>query len=100
MLRFVFVFKYLFVCRLFFNYTTFFFVLFYCFPFFSLGHSLGYGFVNYLNPSDADRAISTLNGLRLQSKTIKVTCNKVFYNSQTKDVMLYNSPVAPVLSAN
>ncbi|XP_016365588.1 ELAV-like protein 1-B [Sinocyclocheilus rhinocerous] len=36
------------------------------------GHSLGYGFVNYLNPSDAERAISTLNGLRLQSKTIKV----------------------------
>ncbi|KAJ0008624.1 hypothetical protein NQD34_016039 [Periophthalmus magnuspinnatus] len=37
------------------------------------GHSLGYGFVNYVNPSDAERAISTLNGLRLQSKTIKVS---------------------------
>lgn len=48
------------------------------FPFFSLGHSLGYGFVNYVNASDAERAINTLNGLRLQSKTIKVTCNKVF----------------------
>ncbi len=45
---------------------------------FSLGHSLGYGFVNYVNPSDAERAINTLNGLRLQSKTIKVTCKEVF----------------------
>lgn len=86
MLRFVFVLKYLFVCR-FLKHIQPFFVLFYCFPFFSLGHSLGYGFVNYVNPSDADRAISTLNGLRLQSKTIKVTCYKVFYNSQTKAVM-------------
>lgn len=39
----------------------------------SLGHSLGYGFVNFVNHIDAERAISTLNGLRLQSKTIKVT---------------------------
>jgi RNA recognition motif-containing protein len=36
------------------------------------GHSLGYGFVNYVTAKDAERAISTLNGLRLQSKTIKV----------------------------
>ncbi|CAG14273.1 unnamed protein product, partial [Tetraodon nigroviridis] len=36
------------------------------------GHSLGYGFVNFVNPSDAVRAINTLNGLRLQSKTLKV----------------------------
>uniref|UniRef100_A0A8C6LPC9 ELAV like RNA binding protein 1 n=1 Tax=Nothobranchius furzeri TaxID=105023 RepID=A0A8C6LPC9_NOTFU len=40
------------------------------------GHSLGYGFVNFVNHSDAERAISTLNGLRLQSKTIKVTCSR------------------------
>lgn len=38
----------------------------------SIGHSLGYGFVNYVTAKDAERAISTLNGLRLQSKTIKV----------------------------
>lgn len=37
-----------------------------------LGNSLGYGFVNFVNASDAERAISSLNGLRLQSKTIKV----------------------------
>lgn len=39
---------------------------------FSTGHSLGYGFVNYVTAKDAERAINTLNGLRLQSKTIKV----------------------------
>ena len=58
--------------------TQTFVILFCCFPFFSLGHSLGYGFVNFVNPSDAERAISTLNGLRLQSKTIKVTCHQMF----------------------
>lgn len=42
------------------------------FPFFSLGQSLGYGFVNYIDPKDAEKAINTLNGLRLQTKTIKV----------------------------
>lgn len=96
MLRFAFVYLFAGFFELY-NVFLFYFIVF---LFFSLGHSLGYGFVNYLNPSDADRAISTLNGLRLQSKTIKVTCNKVFYNSQTKDVMSYNSPMAPVLSAN
>ncbi|XP_074599218.1 ELAV-like protein 3 isoform X3 [Brevipalpus obovatus] len=37
------------------------------------GQSLGYGFVNYLRPDDAEKAINTLNGLRLQNKTIKVS---------------------------
>ncbi|KAL3868705.1 hypothetical protein ACJMK2_041478 [Sinanodonta woodiana] len=37
------------------------------------GQSLGYGFVNYKHPHDADKAIATLNGLRLQNKTIKVS---------------------------
>lgn len=37
-----------------------------------LGQSLGYGFVNYQRQEDADKAINTLNGLRLQNKTIKV----------------------------
>lgn len=39
----------------------------------SLGQSLGYGFVNYIDPKDAEKAINTLNGLRLQTKTIKVS---------------------------
>ncbi|XP_068608542.1 ELAV-like protein 1a isoform X2 [Brachionichthys hirsutus] len=54
------------------------------------GHSLGYGFVNYVNHSDADKAISTLNGLRLQSKTIKVSYARP--SSDTiKDANLYIS---------
>ena len=36
------------------------------------GQSLGYGFVNYHRADDAAKAIQTLNGLRLQNKTIKV----------------------------
>uniref|UniRef100_UPI00398E9C5C ELAV-like protein 2 isoform X1 n=2 Tax=Pristiophorus japonicus TaxID=55135 RepID=UPI00398E9C5C len=36
------------------------------------GQSLGYGFVNYVDPKDAEKAINTLNGLRLQTKTIKM----------------------------
>lgn len=36
------------------------------------GQSLGYGFVNYHSTDDASKAIQTLNGLRLQNKTIKV----------------------------
>ena len=36
------------------------------------GQSLGYGFVNYQRQEDAAKAIQTLNGLRLQNKTIKV----------------------------
>ena len=39
------------------------------------GQSLGYGFVNYVDPKDAEKAINTLNGLRLQTKTIKVRVN-------------------------
>ncbi|XP_043189800.1 ELAV-like protein 1 isoform X4 [Amphibalanus amphitrite] len=37
------------------------------------GQSLGYGFVNYHKIEDAEKAINTLNGLRLQNKTIKVS---------------------------
>ncbi|XP_055680478.1 ELAV-like protein 3 isoform X2 [Lutzomyia longipalpis] len=37
------------------------------------GQSLGYGFVNYHQKDDAEKAINTLNGLRLQNKTIKVS---------------------------
>ncbi|TWW53333.1 ELAV-like protein 1 isoform X1 [Takifugu rubripes] len=54
------------------------------------GHSLGYGFVNYVTPSDAERAINTLNGLRLQSKNIKVSYARP--SSDTiKDANLYIS---------
>lgn len=39
----------------------------------SLGQSLGYGFVNYVRAEDAEKAVNTLNGLRLQNKVIKVS---------------------------
>lgn len=42
------------------------------------GQSLGYGFVNYHRPEDAEKAINTLNGLRLQNKTIKVSFFFIF----------------------
>lgn len=35
-------------------------------------YSFGFGFVEYHNPQDAQRAIQTLNGLQIQSKIIKV----------------------------
>jgi len=37
-----------------------------------VGQSLGYGFINYKTAEQAQKAIDALNGLRLQSKTIKV----------------------------
>nr|WOP32311.1 elav-like protein [Spadella cephaloptera] len=37
------------------------------------GQSLGYGFVKYVKADDAEKAINTLNGLRLQNKIIKVS---------------------------
>lgn len=37
------------------------------------GQSLGYAFVNYKHPDSARKAIESLNGLRLQNKTIKVS---------------------------
>lgn len=43
------------------------------------GQSLGYGFVNYVDPKDAEKAINTLNGLRLQTKTIKVRCHFISF---------------------
>lgn len=44
-----------------------------CFP----GQSLGYGFVNYQLAEDAEKAINTLSGLRLQNKLIKVQCASI-----------------------
>ncbi|CAG9764012.1 unnamed protein product [Ceutorhynchus assimilis] len=37
------------------------------------GQSLGYAFVDYQRPEDAERAINVLNRLRIQHKTIKVS---------------------------
>ncbi|KAL4682318.1 hypothetical protein H8959_001873, partial [Pygathrix nigripes] len=54
------------------------------------GHSLGYGFVNYVTAKDAERAINTLNGLRFQSKTIKVSYARPS-SEVIKDANLYIS---------
>lgn len=35
--------------------------------------NLGYGFVNYVNIEDAERAINSLNGIKLENKMIKVS---------------------------
>lgn len=40
------------------------------------GVSKGFAFVNYYTEEDADRAISTYNGLRLQNKTLRVAYSR------------------------
>jgi len=57
---------------------NFFSIFSYQFIFIELGQSLGYGFVNFLRMEDAEKAVKTMNGLRLQNKTIKVN-NLIFY---------------------
>ncbi|KAK0147788.1 ELAV-like protein 2 [Merluccius polli] len=52
--------------------------------------SLGYGFVNYVDPKDAEKAINTLNGLRLQTKTIKVSYARPS-SASIRDANLYVS---------
>jgi len=54
------------------------------------GQSLGYGFVNYVRAEDAEKAINTLNGLRLQNKTIKVSFARPS-SEQIKGANLYVS---------
>ncbi|XP_077356089.1 ELAV-like protein 2 isoform X7 [Festucalex cinctus] len=54
------------------------------------GQSLGYGFVNYVEPKDAEKAINTLNGLRLQTKTIKVSYARPS-SASIRDANLYVS---------
>ena len=62
-------------CKLVRDKTTGFIVFICSFSRFStsfLGQSLGYGFVNFIRCEDAEKAVKTMNGLRLQNKTIKV----------------------------
>ncbi|KPP78724.1 ELAV-like protein 2-like [Scleropages formosus] len=54
------------------------------------GQSLGYGFVNYAEPKAAEKAINTLNALRLQTKTIKVSYARPS-SASIRDANLYVS---------
>ena len=60
--------------------------------FFSLlclaGQSLGFGFVNYKRMEDADKAINSLNGLRLQNKTIKVSITATGLRRQSRELFV------------
>ena len=47
------------------------------------GQSLGYGFVNFIRTEDADKAVKTMNGLRLQNKTIKVSLASTFVGERS-----------------
>ncbi|XP_060702687.1 ELAV-like protein 2 isoform X6 [Hemiscyllium ocellatum] len=61
------------------------------------GQSLGYGFVNYVDPKDAEKAINTLNGLRLQTKTIKVSYARPS-SASIRDANLYVSGLPKTMS--
>ncbi|KAB1259647.1 ELAV-like protein 3 [Camelus dromedarius] len=61
------------------------------------GQSLGYGFVNYSDPNDADKAINTLNGLKLQTKTIKVSYARPS-SASIRDANLYVSGLPKTMS--
>lgn len=63
-----------------------------CFEF--VGQSLGYGFVNYQRAEDADKAINTLNGLRLQNKTIKVLYPRHLWSFQNFNYFFVNEQVS------
>ena len=54
------------------------------------GQSLGYGFVNYHRQEDAAKAIQTLNGLRLQNKTIKVNTEQLAINQFIKMKLIHD----------
>uniref|UniRef100_V9KSS0 ELAV-like protein n=1 Tax=Callorhinchus milii TaxID=7868 RepID=V9KSS0_CALMI len=62
-----------------------------------IGQSLGYGFVNYVDPNDADKAINTLNGLKLQTKTIKVSYARPS-SASIRDANLYVSGLPKTMS--
>lgn len=51
--------------------------------------------MNYSDPNDADKAISTLNGLKLQTKTIKVSALVSLCCPSPMTARLRMSPIRP-----
>ncbi|CAB3978418.1 ELAV 3 isoform X10 [Paramuricea clavata] len=60
-------------------------------------HSMGYAFVNFKSPDDAKKAIGTLDKLRLQDKTIKVSYARPS-SSDIKNANLYVSGLPETMS--
>uniref|UniRef100_F6R2J6 RRM domain-containing protein n=1 Tax=Ciona intestinalis TaxID=7719 RepID=F6R2J6_CIOIN len=58
------------------------------------GYSFGYGFVDYVKPEDADKAIQQLNGHPIQHKTIKVAFSKPA-GADSKNINLYVAGLNP-----
>ena len=52
--------------------------------------SLGYAFVNYQDPRDARKAIRSLQGMKLTTKTIKVRACQIFYTQVLELAMKMN----------
>ena len=56
------------------------------------GYSYGFGFVEYQSVEDAQTAISSLNGLQLQNKRIKVAAARVGDNNKGANLYVRNIP--------
>lgn len=63
------------------------------------GKSLGYGFVDYIYPASALTAINVLNGIRMQSKVLKVSFARPSSNAITK-ANLYVKGLSPTCDEN
>ncbi|CAH1785382.1 unnamed protein product [Owenia fusiformis] len=59
----------------------------------SSGYSYGYGFVEYLSPMDAVKAIETLNGLPVQHKRLKVAYSRDDADSKGARLYVRNIPL-------
>lgn len=57
------------------------------------GYSFGYGFVDFIKPSDAELAISKLNGYKIGNKTLRVAYSKP--PGSSKNTNLYVSGLVP-----
>ena len=56
------------------------------------GYSYGFGFVDYMNPEDAEKAIHELNGMPVQNKTIKVAFSRNHDEAKGANLYIRNLP--------